>query len=190
MKTFFDAFQDPNEHPYLMQVLAHPTSIGAREAYLQVLQEPNDLRSQAISINLKLSQSLPPQQAKPLVDQLLHILLELCPDWWKAVRLGDPLFNCHQGDRDEPRIRFVYQCPMKWDWLSPTDEADVRICSQCREEVFRCHTVVQAQEKASAGQCVSLPSQVFQSHSQRLTGMMLGRPDPVAIWADQIFDPS
>ena len=194
MKTLTEALADPLERMHVIKVLAEPTSRAARTSYLSVLSRLRDSRdlcprrARALELNLQLTQSLSPQQAQPLIDELLAIIDQICPEWWSAVRLGDPLFNCHHGTQDTPRIRFMYRCPMRWDWLSETADVNVRRCGQCGESVVRCDTVEQAQEHAKMGDCISLPTQVYQPHAQGLTEMMTGRPDPVEVWAQQIFE--
>jgi hypothetical protein len=187
MRRLSDALIDPDERAHLLRALDAPTSVGVREAYLDAL-DPEDERASALFLNLRLVQDVSPDHAQPLVEELLEIIPRLCPDWWRVVRLGDPLFNCHDGPQDTPRVRFVYRCPMRWDWLTETEEADVRLCGQCGEKVHRCRTVAQAQDLARSGACVSLATPLFQSHAQQLTEDMLGRPDPVEAWADQLFD--
>lgn len=48
----------------------------------------------------------------------------------------------------------MFACPMKWSKLVPTADADIRICSRCNENVFRCRNAYELELNVRAGRCV------------------------------------
>lgn len=50
---------------------------------------------------------------------------------------------------------FRFQCPKRWDELSPTESAEVRHCSICKLDVHFCATDEETIEHARAGHCIA-----------------------------------
>src|SRR5690348_13319231 len=59
------------------------------------------------------------------------------------------LWNC--------RNAFEFVCPLYFDSLQPTADADVRYCSVCHEKVYRCRTPLDFVTHGESGHCVAIP---------------------------------
>jgi len=49
-----------------------------------------------------------------------------------------------------------FQCPLKWESLELTNDADVRNCSECSRTVHYCHTTVELHKALSEDKCVAM----------------------------------
>lgn len=100
--------------------------------------------------------------------------------------LRDKIMNCgaQAATAQPPRARFAVTCSKRWQTLAPTESDGVRMCQQCAQPVYRCDTVAEAETRAFAGQCIAIPKPLTDGG---IESMVLGRPDPVAIWADRLF---
>lgn len=67
---------------------------------------------------------------------------------------------------------FQFLCPQTWNNLSPTDNADVRHCSVCKEKVYLCSTPENLVNLGRSGKCVA----ILPSHARSITHGYLGRP--------------
>lgn len=48
----------------------------------------------------------------------------------------------------------VYECPLRWEHLTSTERAAVRVCGECQSRVYACETAEQVYRHARAGRCV------------------------------------
>lgn len=71
----------------------------------------------------------------------------------KAIRKH---YGVLPGDIENCRWKFQFQCPLTWDQLSATESPDIRFCSVCSQNVYRCDEHAEVIERAQLGQCVSL----------------------------------
>lgn len=78
-----------------------------------------------------------------------------------------------------------YQCPRYWAELDATDDPAVRLCGQCREQVYLVTGEPELSRRAERGECVAviLPQEIPESAYFVLpedggyqTQMRLGRP--------------
>ena len=53
---------------------------------------------------------------------------------------------------------FAFKCPLKWNALTKTTDANVRYCGSCERKVYLCEDGAEARERAGQGQCVAVPS--------------------------------
>ena len=70
---------------------------------------------------------------------------------------------------------FRQVCPKQWDALTPTEDAGVRHCGECKQHVYLCLTDEETLDHARAGHCVA---RVIPDESE-LGSMILGRPKHV-----------
>jgi hypothetical protein len=75
-------------------------------------------------------------------------------------------------------VRWQVRCPRSWDALTPTDEADVRHCSQCNEQVHFCRDDRETIEHARAGHCIARE----EPSANELPALVLGRATEVVSW--------
>ncbi|MDB5296683.1 MAG: hypothetical protein JWO31_2666 [Phycisphaerales bacterium] len=74
--------------------------------------------------------------------------------------------------RNCPLPVFRQVCPKTWESLTPTDQASVRHCAQCDQNVYLCSTDKETLGHARAGHCVAreIPD------SSELPAMYVGQP--------------
>ena len=53
------------------------------------------------------------------------------------------------------RAKFALVCPLRWEALEATEAANVRRCEVCGENVYRCESPQDAEERAARGECVA-----------------------------------
>lgn len=63
-----------------------------------------------------------------------------------GVSMQLPIQNC----------TFEFDCPRDYEKLSKTDDPDVRFCSECSCNVYRCKSLDELAEHSQSGRCVSL----------------------------------
>lgn len=97
--------------------------------------------------------------------------------------------GCGFGDASDLRHRFAFICPLTWAELTRTEDSAIRACQMCERTVHRCDTIQDFEHHAQRGDCVYASSKLMNAAGRTLTVGYLGRPDPLAIWADQLFPP-
>jgi hypothetical protein len=117
---------------------------------------------------------------------LLHILRPYAM-WLKCVTRNDRILNCGQATMRLPTIRFQYECPNRWEAMSPTAEAGVRYCADCQRRVYFCDSAESVEQHVLAEDCVTVPQRVTNSVSGELTRNCLGMPDVYQLWGERIF---
>lgn len=65
-------------------------------------------------------------------------------------KLSSELWNCPS--------KFQFQCPREWKMLARTDDAAVRYCSACAQNVYLCGTPQDFIEHGNKGHCVAVPT--------------------------------
>ena len=105
--------------------------------------------------------------------------------FWLACFDRPPIEGCEQ--------RFAFLCPKKWAQLQTTEDAAVRYCEGCRQNVYYCNTISEAQGRANCGECVAIsltvlrrPGDVLFAESEEIE---MGELD-VEEWEDEKdYDP-
>jgi len=67
-----------------------------------------------------------------------------------------------------------FQCPQTWGVLNTTNDNNVRYCHVCRQNVYMCLTPQEFIQKAKAGKCVAIPSEL--AHRPNDPGYVFGQP--------------
>ena len=148
----------PEDMTFLRGILTDPEDLTRWLVYADWLDDRDQpLRAQYLRLSVELGQF---SEGHPMRDVLGRRIAELKgqldPDWvmmFDTPRIG----GCYN--------RWQYQCPLTWDSLYATDTPDIRICLRCRQPVFYCHTLEEADQFASAGLCVAISSRVFPQDS-------------------------
>lgn len=89
----------------------------------------------------------------------------------KGVALSDVnlIQNC--------AVEFVFECPERWDALTPTNDANVRHCGVCNKSVTFCATPedISALLDQSPDACVAHPMPQRQHIKGPITGKLLSK---------------
>jgi uncharacterized protein (TIGR02996 family) len=91
---------------------------------------------------------------------------------WRAVVTRPPIDRC---------MKFDYECPERWDRLTPTAEDDVRHCGVCNRQVFFCTSLGRAHELGAQGACIAIDAtmtreQACSNYDEGANPTILGRP--------------
>lgn len=175
------------EGPYLMRVLAAPYGREGLAEYRQFLEGRGDARGELLRVQDALLDGASEGELAGLKARLAALVAACDKAWWRCVdRLGQ-LRNCGQALEEEAVVRFAFECPMRWETLVRSREADVRWCGECGERVYQCGTRAEAEAQARLGRCISVPASITASASREATAMVTGRPNPVEFWGRRIF---
>ncbi len=153
-----------------------------RRNYAAWLEEHNDIRGEVLRLELRLRDHGDPTAAKRLRDLLGNV----DPEWWWVLKTSR-IHNCGAESRASPRVRFRLLCTREWAALEPTGDVNSRDCDGCGERVFRCVTPQEATSRALAGQCIAVDPGMAVQCATTTPGLMVGRPDYVAMWARRLF---
>jgi uncharacterized protein (TIGR02996 family) len=133
---------------FLRAIAANPSDESCRLVFADWLEEHGDGRAEFVRLDCAL-QFLGPDQTgyAEMRSRWAELRLHLSPSW--LVVLGrSEIENCE--------MQFVFQCPRKWEELTPTEVAAVRFCHECRKQVFYCSTIKEAKEHATMEHCVAV----------------------------------
>jgi uncharacterized protein (TIGR02996 family) len=150
-----------DEDGFLRKLLENPADDTTRLVYADWLDERDDAESSAKSQFLRLTvRMLDPKRPKGNDKQLQKLAAGLNTDWLAVVSRLE-VDNCgekHAAQRrsgSQPSF-FEFICDKRWDELTPTDNATVRFCDRCKEDVHYCDTITEAREHAQKGHCVAV----------------------------------
>lgn len=178
-----DYLRFDDERPYIHRAFEHALGDADRLAYAQLVEPRDPGRAEWLRLEVALHARATDDPA--VIARFIALAQQIGLDY-ANVLLRDVIMNCgSEGARKEPpRVRFAFACTKRWETLAPTDAGSVRSCQQCNERVHYCDTVADAEQRAFAGQCIAIPKQLSDGGVETL---MLGRPDPVRMWADRLF---
>lgn len=183
-RGLFDYLADPQEQRYL--VLAFEGKLGDedRERYAAAIEADDPTRAEWLRLERQLHAVA---AGDPAIRARFDALCEsLSYDWVRVLR-RDVLLNCG-GARGEPRrVRFAFRCERRWESLAPTEAPGVRACDTCAERVYQCASVREAEAFGREGRCVAVSAEMVARTGSLDAGTFVGRPDPVADWAERIF---
>lgn len=157
----------------LRRVVAAPADRGPRLVYADWLEEQGDVASVQRAEFLRLSAE---DHAPPA--RLAELAATLDPQWLSLVsRLRVENCTPKDGPPRAPPVPFDVLCQQAWESLEITRDPGVRHCSTCQRNVYYCSSIVDARQRASAGQCISLDLGISRSEND-LEGRRhwLGRP--------------
>ena len=107
--------------------------------------------------------------------------------WWRAMAQVAPLRNCGAAASERPRVRFAFECPRSWESLARGSNPNARGCDGCSREVFLCTSLEAAEARARAGDCIAVPNDLAVGTSRDRGYHVTGRPDYMAMWAEEVF---
>lgn len=141
-----------DEDAFLRAVLADPAAATPRLVYADWLDDQGDPVSDRKARFIRLEERLAETPERSLnhirfVGSLQQLAAGLDPEWLAVV--GHPALEAC-------RLRFQFECPARWDRLTPTTDPRVRHCASCDRAVFHCDTIDEARRHAAAGECVAV----------------------------------
>jgi uncharacterized protein (TIGR02996 family) len=137
------------ERAFLRDIIASPDDPAARLVYADWLEENGGPEGAVKGEFLRLEVALavaPDAPGRGETEARLRELRAGLDPGWVAALARAPIENCE--------VRFRFQCPQRWEALTPTDEAGVRFCESCRRSVHYCNTLQEARGHAWSGHCV------------------------------------
>lgn len=187
--SFFALLASAEEGPLLTAVMKRqPGDDAPRRAYMNWLLGKGDPRGELLRLVAELGAAQPSTQALAQRAHLLELIAAADPVWCAFIGVSsDEIFGCGAGPKSDPIVRFRFECPNKWETLTPTNDSEVRFCDECQQQVFRVTSVDQAEAMARKGRCIAVPSALTSATATKLTRHMVGRPDWRAKWGEAIF---
>jgi len=142
-----------DDRGFIRAILDNPDELTTWLIYADWLDERGDPCAEFLRLSVALNQQSGNQRSRRLIKRRLNKLRATLDPNWILVFDTARLANCRgRGWR--------FNCPLSWDQLSPTDEPDIRICHTCKSPVFFCHSLEEANQFASSGQCVAISSRI------------------------------
>jgi hypothetical protein len=86
----------------------------------------------------------------------------------------DQRFNLTSVDVWNCANAFEFVCPRYWESLSEGADPNIRFCSVCNQQVYRCETPLEFVSNAELGHCVAVPADRTPHHG--FQKRVLGRP--------------
>lgn len=151
----------PDERSFLQAILTNPTDDLPRLVYADWLdeQQTDEANRKAEFLRLTAALVMETNTAKrvTLEQRLMELARHLPTDWLPVVsRLA--VENCAAAGnairRPLEQIEFEFECPIKWESLTPTSDVGVRHCDACQQKVYYCDTITEARDHARQGRCV------------------------------------
>jgi uncharacterized protein (TIGR02996 family) len=140
------------ELAFLTAIHDKPNDEATRLVYADWLEERGDPRGEFIRIECELA-TLPPEDQRRA--QLTARAKELAKGFelsWLAI-VSRPVL-------ERGSVRFEFECPKKWENLTPTGGDLIRFCNACRQNVHYCASIDEALGHALRGQCVAIDLRV------------------------------
>jgi len=183
-RGLFDYLADPEERHFLMMAINGQISDEERLRYAAHLDTIDPKRAEWLCLEIALHAAATSDSA--VHARFIELSRSIPFDFRKLFR-RDMLLNCGLARAESPRVRFSFACSEKWELLTPTEDAAVRFCQGCKERVYHCETVRDAESHAKAGHCIAVPNKLAGGAVNLDTSRYVGRPDPVGDWAEMLF---
>ena len=138
------------EAAFLRAILANPEDDAPRLVYADWLDDTGDPAAAIKANYLRDSAALlsaDGEELKRIEQRLYESARSLDPDWLATVS---------KLALEECWLKFEFECPMRWEKLTATDDAEVRHCDQCQQSVYYCKTLPEARAHANRGECVAV----------------------------------
>ncbi|PCC71838.1 diguanylate cyclase (GGDEF) domain-containing protein [Nannocystis exedens] len=173
-----------DERPFIHKAQDQSLDDAGRLEYAQVVEGRDLARAEWLRLEVALHSRATDDPA--VLARFIELSREIGFDYANLL-LRDVIMNCgsETARQEAPRVRFAFACTKRWETLAPTDAESVRFCQQCKEHVYYCDTVADAETRALAGQCIAVPKRL--SDGGAVESDVLGRPEPVADWGHRLF---
>lgn len=147
-----------DERAFLRKLLEQPNSDLTRLVYADWLDEQQTPDAVAKAEFLRL---IADPEFAGLTDRAKELSRELDPQWLAAVAKL-PIENC-PATAPPPLVTdfgvglaFAFECPKRWEELTPTEENGVRFCGACQKTVHYCRDRDDLRLNANLGNCVAV----------------------------------
>jgi hypothetical protein len=145
---------DPEETPLYRAGIAQPESIQARLDYVQWLVARGDARADYLKLELELQTLEKADKRYRQVKSQLRLQKAKIDRQWRLEITQTPIENC--GVLDSAEGLFEFECPQRWNRLTPTDEPSVRFCDSCKQHVHFCSSLAEAEALGARGACIAI----------------------------------
>lgn len=140
------------ETAFLEQLRQNPADETARAVYADWLEEQDtdESRAKAAFIRMETEIATLPRELRrqQQAQRRLQELALKTDSAWLTVVSHPFLEGC--------RLEFAFECPNAWAKLEPTDQDNVRFCSECKKNVHYCDSIGEARSHAWIGDCVAV----------------------------------
>jgi uncharacterized protein (TIGR02996 family) len=133
---------------FLQTIAEHPNEDAHRLIFADWLEEHGDWRAEFLRLDCTLHTMTGEEVNYPHLKERWAELRGRLPASWNVALDRTPIEGCG--------IHFNYQCPLRWEGLSPTGVATVRFCNICQESVYYCSSVVELREHHRRDHCVAV----------------------------------
>src|SRR5262245_33612921 len=140
-----------DDRAFINAIIANPDDNDLRLVYADWLEERGDPRGEFLRLEAAAARST---EASDFLAKhgRLQELRQLIDRGWLAQMGRSKIELC--------QVEFAFQCPKKWENLQITDKPPVRFCDACRQNVYYCHSIEEAQRHAWKGHCVAVDAGV------------------------------
>lgn len=134
-------YHDPTERGLVRAAVGSPADPTTWLVYADWLEDHDrHERAEFLRLQVRLGALPPGDPDRPgLEARGRKLRAALHPDWVAFFDVP-PVENCGWG--------FVFECPEKWERLTPTGDLNVRQCGVCDEPVYYCRDLGTAQHLA------------------------------------------
>jgi uncharacterized protein (TIGR02996 family) len=139
-----------DEAAFLQAILADPEDDAPRLVYADWLDDTADPAAAIKANYLRDSAALlsaDGEESKRIELRLYESARSLDRDWLATVS---------KLALEECWLKFEFECPMRWEKLTATNDVAVRHCDQCQQSVYYCKTLTEARAHANRGECVAV----------------------------------
>lgn len=180
-----------DERALFFEMLRTTRGAEARSAYRAWLAERGDPRAELFELEELMTRPTHGGETVELsaLRERARVLLERrgTRSWWRAMAQVAPLRNCGAAANEPTRVRFAFECARSWESLAPGSNPDARRCDGCSREVFLCTSLETAEARARAGDCIAVPNSLAVGATRDRGHHVTGRPDYMAMWAEEVF---
>ncbi len=140
------------ESDFLRKLLENPADDTTRLVYADWLDEQANetaiLKARFIRFEIEAANLPDETLRRAAVNSQLRKQAAALDLNWLAIVSHPALEEC--------RLRFEFECPMKWESLTATEDAKIRHCGSCKRSVHYCDTIEEARERARRDECVAV----------------------------------
>jgi uncharacterized protein (TIGR02996 family) len=139
-----------HEHAFLEEILAHPEDEATRLVYADWLEEQGDPRAEFLRLEVAMKNEPKKKRRDEMRRHLREMRSGIDPEWL-AMMDQTRVENCASA-------LFAFRCKKRWENLPRSEDNLTRFCDHCKEKVYYCSTLVEANYHASQGHCVAIDS--------------------------------
>lgn len=155
--------------PFLEQAADNPDDLALRSVYADWLEEQGDPRAPFLRVMVQLSQLLEGEPGYTgLTNDKERLRGEVDVEWQR--KMGYYVEATHQARVDAHEYCWAFRCPKQWTGLRPTEDPDIRFCTQCQMQVFFCADLDELARHVDLKHCVAFRPEQSRSEDYALGG--------------------